>query len=218
MTGKWSSLLKEAASEVGVAVTWDEAERLLLYAGELLRWNRKVNLTAITDEREVVLKHLVDSCSLVPFLPPEGKVVDLGSGGGLPAVVLALLRPGLEIVSVDSVGKKILFQRHIGRLLSLNNLLPLHARVESLALERPEEFDVAVSRAFSSLDQFVNLAKPLVKPGGELIAMKGREGESEADQAEKTLQEEGVLVVGIEKFALPVSGDARSIIIVKKKH
>jgi 16S rRNA (guanine527-N7)-methyltransferase len=209
-------LLVAGAAELGVAVGPGEAEKLLRFADELLKWNRKVNLTAITDEREVVLKHLVDSISVLPFLPEKGTIVDLGSGGGFPALVIAILRPELEILSVDSVEKKIIFQKHAARLLGLANVTPTHVRAEALAVTHPEYFDAAVSRAFAALPLFVKLAKPLVREDGIIVAMKGREGAEEVEAAKRELAEVTVTVTDVVGFSLPLAGDRRTIAVMKR--
>jgi 16S rRNA (guanine527-N7)-methyltransferase len=209
-------LLVTASDVLGVKVSESEARKLLSLADELLRWNKKVNLTAITDEREVVLKHLVDSISVIPYLPQRGKIVDLGSGGGFPSIVIGILRPELEIVSVDSVEKKIIFQKHAVRLLNLSNVIPIHARAEALVVTHPQYFDAAVSRAFAALPLFVRLAAPLVREGGGILAMKGREGREEAAAAEAAAAEGGVMIADVCEFLLPVAGDVRSVVVIKR--
>jgi 16S rRNA (guanine527-N7)-methyltransferase len=184
---------------------------------ELRKWNRKFNLTAITREREIIVKHFLDSLTLVPHLPEGARLLDLGSGGGFPAIPLALVRPDLDVLSVDAAEKKIFFQRHAARLLGLQRFTALHARGELLAESHAGGFDVIVSRAFSSLDRFIALARPLLAPGGLIIAMKGRWGEGEAAEAAPFLAEQELGVRQAVRLRLPVSGDERNLVVIASR-
>jgi len=209
-------LLQRCASDFAVALNVQEQKLFDVFAEELKKWNRKINLTAIKNDREIVIKHFADSMSLVGHLPEKGKLLDIGSGGGFPAIPLKILFPNLTVFSVDAVEKKILFQRHASRLLQLNDFTALHARVEDLIQSHASQFDIIVSRAFSDLPLFVGLSLPLLKGDGQIIAMKGREGREEADAAEKQLAELGARVVDCIHLRLPVSGDERFLVVLKK--
>ena len=210
-------LLISGAGELRSVLDPSAVDRLLLLMLELRKWNRKINLTAITAEREIVIKHLLDSLTVAPYLPTGVKVLDLGSGGGFPAIPLALVRPDLKITSVDATLKKVHFQRHAVRLLGLDNLDALHARGELLPESHAGRFDVILSRAFSSLPEFISLAQPLLAPGGFIIAMKGRSGEDEAAEAAAFLGERSLVVREVVRLRLPVSGDARSLVVIGQK-
>lgn len=160
----------------GLGLPSDERTVTLLgcFADLLLRWNRTYNLTAIREESEVVTHHLLDSAALVPMIAkiaPEAKtLLDVGSGGGLPAVPTALLRPDLSVHAVDTVKKKVTFLQQAQIELGLKNFRAHHARVENLCLS---PFDVITSRAFASLADFTSLTEHLLKPSGLWLAMKG---------------------------------------------
>lgn len=160
----------------GLGLPSDERTVTLLgcFADLLLRWNRTYNLTAIREESEVVTHHLLDSAALVPMIAkiaPEAKtLLDVGSGGGLPAVPTALLRPDLSVHAVDTVKKKVTFLQQAQIELGLKNFRAHHARVENLRLS---PFDVITSRAFASLADFTSLTEHLLKPSGLWLAMKG---------------------------------------------
>ncbi len=145
------------------------AERLLAYLDLLLRWNAAYNLTAIRDPAQMLPLHLLDSLSIAPFV--RGRMADIGSGAGLPGIPLALALPELQVVSVDSNGKKARFQRQAQRELAITNLEVAQSRAEDLA--PGDGFDCLVSRAFGSLAQFVQVGGHLLAPGGRLLAMKG---------------------------------------------
>lgn len=160
----------------GLGLPSEERTVLLLgrFADLLLRWNRTYNLTAIREESEVVTHHLLDSAALVPMIgkiaPEAQTLLDVGSGGGLPAVPTALLRPDLSVHAVDTVKKKVTFLQQAQIELGLKNFRAHHARVENLRLS---PFDVITSRAFASLADFTSLTEHLLKPSGVWLAMKG---------------------------------------------
>lgn len=210
-------LLVRGAAQLGVALTPDQVGKFALFAAELRKWNRKINLTAITTEREIALKHFVDSLSLCRVVDGGGKLLDLGSGGGFPVIPYAILHPKSEAVSVDAVEKKIIFQRHAGRLLGLSRFEALHARGEELAGRFAGHFDWVVSRAFSDIPTFVRMALPLLAPGGKIIAMKGQGGREEAETSKPALALLGVDILQLVEFPLPLSGDRRSLIVMGQK-
>lgn len=148
------------------------APRLEQYLRLLAQWNRVHNLTTITDPEEMVTKHLLDSLSVWRYLP-EARILDVGTGAGLPGIPLALACPDRAFVLLDSRAKKLGFVRHAVRELGLANAQTVHARVEDY---RPDNaFDGVIARAFAALPKLAELARPLLKPGGLLLAMAGRE-------------------------------------------
>ncbi len=216
MIGSWQEILAAGMSGMGRPLDADQIDRFALFVDELKRWNKRINLTAITSDREIVVKHLLDSLTLTSILPSTGRLLDIGSGGGFPTIPLAIVLPGLSITSVDAVGKKIIFQRHIGRLLSLTNLTAIHARAETLADSDPGGFDWIVSRAFSSVPLFARLALPVLKQDGTIVAMKGREGEQEASAAESELAEMGLRVDRVNTLHLPDDNATRTLVLIRK--
>lgn len=185
-------------------------ERLL---DELLRWNRSRNLTAITDRSQALEKHLVDSLTLLPFARQAKRLLDIGSGAGFPALPLKITCPGLVVVSVDAVGKKIDFQRHVVRALGLEGFTALHGRVERLTAHQACQggFDLITARALCGLAELVRLAAPFLAVGGRLVAMKGREADQELAGLQELLQREGWRVCR-HQFTLPLSGAERCLV------
>lgn len=196
------------------------ALRLLWLQGELLRWNRTHNLTAITDPDEALEKHLVDSLTLLKCLPESGRMLDLGSGGGFPCLPVKIARPQLEVVSVDAVAKKIAFQRHVARRLGLDGFSAWHGRAERLGEEQGwiGTFDLVVSRAFTALTGFVDLALPYLKTGGRIIAMKGPEGERELHEAQTWLSERRIVCRRQMVITLPASGASRLLLELQPEY
>jgi 16S rRNA (guanine527-N7)-methyltransferase len=144
--------------------------RLEAFLAELIKWNRAYNLTAIRDPKEIVTKHFLDSLAILPLM--RGRVLDVGSGAGFPAIPLALAHRDLAVTALDSNGKKARFLRHVQRTLEIPNLEVIESRVESY---RPEKlFDVITSRAFASLGEFVVSTRNLLATSGAWIAMKGK--------------------------------------------
>jgi 16S rRNA (guanine527-N7)-methyltransferase len=164
-----------------------------------------------------VVKHFLDSLVLLRVVGVKGDLLDIGSGGGFPAIPLKIARRELQVVSVDAVEKKVIFQRHAARLLGLHGFEALHARAEELAVQRGGRFDWVVSRAFADIPTFVRIALPLIREQGKIIAMKGRGGREEAEAAGAALRDMGGEVREIIEFHLPVSGDARSLIIINRR-
>lgn len=209
-------LLVKSVKGLDLELTAQQFDACEILLQELLRWNRKINLTAITGRDEMTVKHLIDSLYLVPEFKPGDRVLDIGSGAGFPALVLAIARPDCLVTSIDAVGKKISFQKHISRLLKLTNLVALHGRVEALAVERSAEFNLVASRAFSSLSQFLSLAAPLTSVGGRLISMRGSNGEQEASQLLDEVTAAGFVVEPAVSYCLPMKMGERSLVIMRK--
>lgn len=172
-----SVLLREAAERMGVPVSEELADRCLVFADLLQRWNSVYNLTAVRDPQGILVQHLLDCIAVIPALKRElgdgpRRILDVGSGGGLPGAVIALIRPQWDVVCVDAVGKKAAFIRQAATELKLPNLKAEHARVEDL---RVAPFDLITSRAFAALADFVRLTRTHLGSGGVWMAMKGKE-------------------------------------------
>lgn len=206
-------LLQEGARSLGVELSGQAVGRLEQYMGELLRWNRSINLTAITQPDEIIAKHFVDSMSIVPLLRPHEHLLDVGSGAGLPGLVVAMLRDDLPITSVDAVDKKVRFQRHICRLLTLDQVEAIHQRVERLAEQRPGQFDLVTSRAFRDPFRFMQLAHPLVRPGGRLVAMVANTGGIEEWNMEQCACDHGFRLLEMSSYELPRQLGARKLVV-----
>lgn len=203
---------------LAVALAPAALERLEWLAAELLRWNRTHNLTAITDPAEVYEKHLADSLTLLPLLDKAHRLLDLGSGAGFPALPLKIVRPELEVVSIDAVGKKIAFQRHVARTLRLSGFTAVHGRAEDLPCTSlcGAGFDLVTARALGGLPLLARLAAPLLTPGGRLIAMKGAEGESELAAGQEALVALGLVCTARHLLRMPVSGAERCLLVFEK--
>jgi 16S rRNA (guanine527-N7)-methyltransferase len=182
----WLDLLRGGAAELGVPLSDAQFERLADYVALLVKWNAVYNLTAIRDPRQMLIQHVLDSLSIVPHLAAcEGdSILDVGSGGGLPGIVLAIALPGRSVTLNDIVQKKTAFQAQAKAELKLDNLSVVTGRVENLrpGVDIPEKFDAIVSRAFAELADFVTLARHLVSVHGAIWAMKGVRPDAEVER------------------------------------
>lgn len=156
--------------QMGLDVNAQTQERLLQYLGLLQKWNKVYNLTAVRDPQEMVTLHLLDSLSVLPYVKGP-HLLDVGSGAGLPGIVLAICRPDLRVTTIDTVQKKAIFMRQVKGELGLENLTVMHARVE--AFKPPQLFDQVISRAFSEVALLFQLTQHLIASPGEWLAMKG---------------------------------------------
>lgn len=181
-----AALLAEGADELGLGLSGAQLDKLLDYVALLGKWNAVYNLTAIRDPRQMLIQHILDSLSIVPHLVGRGpsSVLDVGSGGGLPGVVLAIVLPDWTVTLNDIVHKKTAFQSQAKAELGLGNLSVVTGRVETLkpGVEVPAKFDVIVSRAFAELADFVTLARHLVAEQGAIWAMKGVRPDGEIER------------------------------------
>jgi 16S rRNA (guanine527-N7)-methyltransferase len=206
-------VLTEQLRGLKLEVRPDAVPLLERLANELLRWNRSRNLTAITDRDEVLEKHLVDSLTLLPFARQARRLLDIGSGAGFPALPLKIACPELTVVSVDAVGRKIDFQRHIVRVLGLRDFTALHGRIEQLQELSGYRagFDLVTARALCGLADLLPLAEPFLTRGGRLVAMKGPEGRQESAALRDRLQQAGWTVF-LYSLRLPFSGAERCLV------
>jgi 16S rRNA (guanine527-N7)-methyltransferase len=210
-------LLIDGAKAFGIDLSGATVEGFSLYLSELLKWNRKMNLTAIRTEKEIVLKHFIDSLSAFPHLSGIPSLLDIGSGAGFPGVPLKLVMPPLKVTLIDSVRKKVDFQRHVIRTLRLKGIEAIHGRVQDKkVIENLEgRFDSVISRAFSDPETFLSLAFPFLKKGGMVLAMKGKWTQEEW---QPLLETEGIGYrwVKTAAFSLPFSSIQRSIFLFEK--
>lgn len=212
---RFIDVLAEGAECLGVNLTKAQVEQFVLYAAELQKWNSKINLTSISSDVDVAIKHFVDSIAPLKYLSNSKAVLDIGSGGGFPSIPLRICSDIDKIYSIDAVEKKINFQKHMSRKLKLTGFEALHCRGEDMAERYANYFDIVVSRAFADIPKFVRLARPLLHEEGRIIAMKGKNGGEEAEAAAAELALSGMTIEKVEEYKLPLTGDSRSLIIIR---
>lgn len=209
--------MRDGARQLGVSVNAVQAAQMARGAEQLQRWNRRVNLTAITDGREMAVKHFVDALAAIPWLPPACRLLDVGTGAGFPGLPIRIVRPDIELTLIDRVRKKVSFVRFLASHLGLTSVAARHMRLETLAAERPPKvFDAVVCRALGPLERWLEAAVTLLAPQGRVVAYKGpaADGELPAAGAEgSVLTVAGRrLQITLQSYRLPVTGDRRTLV------
>ena len=178
---KFCDRLKQGCEKIQVDISNEQISLMAVHATQLILWNKKINLTAIVEPQAMAEKHFIDALAVHTFLGQEKRMMDMGTGGGFPSIPLKILNPDLELVLVDSSRKKVTFLKHVIRTLGLKNIEALHCRVEDLAEDKSHAgtYDAVISRAFTGLEKFVELAFPLLKPEGKIYALKGKQAPEE---------------------------------------
>ncbi|QWE20640.1 16S rRNA (guanine(527)-N(7))-methyltransferase RsmG [Polynucleobacter sp. AP-Kolm-20A-A1] len=177
-------LLALGIQEIGLDLSSANIADLEMFLQEMGRWNQVHNLTAIEGEKDSVRLHLIDSVAVLPvlrrFLPgPSPKIADLGSGGGLPAIPIAIVQPEWRLSLIEAIRKKTAFLQHVRGKLKLKNIEVLSERAEDVALQQPGQYDAVISRAFTNLARFLELSLPFLKPDGLVFAMKAKRADEE---------------------------------------
>ena len=188
------------------------------YMNLLVEWNKKINLTAITEEKDIILKHFVDSLTVLKYIKDNKNIVDVGTGAGFPGIPLAIMNDSLKITLVDSLNKRINFLNEVCSKIKLKNTKAIHSRAEEFGQDNNyrESYDIAISRAVSNLTVLAEYLLPLVKVGGKIICMKGPDIEEELKQAKSAIDILGGKFERCDNFCLPKSDISRNIIIINK--
>ena len=209
--------LIENSKKISEEISNYQAENFYKYMLLLLEWNQKMNLTAITDEKEIIYKHFIDSISINKYIKEANNVMDIGTGAGFPGIPLKLLNKDINFILVDSLNKRISFLEEIKKELKLDKIELIHARVEDLAKNEAyrEKMNIVVSRAVANLSTLLEYMLPLAKIGGTCICMKGPNIEEEIEKSKNALEVLSGKIENIEKLNLPGNLE-RNIIIVKK--
>ncbi len=196
---KHKDLLIEGSTKLGIELSVEKIEKLLHYLELIIKWNKVHNLTAIDDPSEGVKKHLLDSLSILSFIK-KGKILDVGSGAGLPGIVIALMRDDVDVTSIDSVGKKCRFMEHARLDLNLTNFNVVNDRVE--IYNTNECFNQIVSRAFATFEDTKKLTAHLICPEGEYLFMKGKHYKMESISEDFIENKVNVPFVSEERFII----------------
>jgi|TARA_R110002020_G_scaffold26540_6_gene86136 16S rRNA (guanine527-N7)-methyltransferase len=203
-----ANTLSQAINTLSLPLSETQQRMLLLYLDQLLLWNKAYNLTAITDPEEALIKHVIDCLAIITHLP-SGSLLDIGTGAGLPAVIIAICQPERQCTALDSNQKKIRFIKQISSELGLTNMQPIASRIEA----HEASYDVVTSRAFASLIDFVEVAQPRLADKGYLCAMKGKAPSDEELQAL-----EGDWLIKTIKLTVPRLHDSRHLIELSAKN
>ncbi|QPC47926.1 16S rRNA (guanine(527)-N(7))-methyltransferase RsmG [Mangrovibacillus cuniculi] len=211
---------KQMLLEKGITLTEKQMKQFDQYFHLLVEWNEKMNLTAITEEQEVYLKHFFDSVSAGFYLDftEELTLCDVGAGAGFPSVPLAICFPNIQVTIVDSLNKRITFLDTLSKELGLTNVRAFHDRAETFAQNKDhrEQYDIVTARAVARMSVLSELCLPLVKVGGRFVAMKAASGDDELSIAKKAITTMGAKVKETYRFSLPLEDSERVIFEISK--
>lgn len=214
----FKEVLKNNASKVDVILNDEMLDKFFKYKNLIIEWNEKINLTAITEDLDFIIKHFIDSLTINKYIEEGKNVIDIGTGAGFPGIPLKILNEDNKIVLFDSLNKRLKVLDDIIQKLELQNVETLHGRAEETFKNKKyrENYDIAVSRAVASLNVLVELMLPAVKVGGKCICMKGNNADIEIEEAKKAIKELGGEIEKVEKIVLPELNLERNIIVIKK--
>ena len=203
-----------AVKELGITLSEDQLDKLDKFYNLLIEWNEKINLTRITEEKEVYLKHFYDSLTIakVVDLSTKNTLCDVGTGAGFPGIVLKIVYPNLKITLVDSLLKRVNYLNTIIKDLELTDIQAIHSRGEDFK----EKFDVVTARAVANIEKLLSYTMHLVEKDGIFVAMKGNIEEEMTEQVISKINRK-YNIVGINKFLLPTENSNRSLVIIKNK-
>jgi 16S rRNA (guanine527-N7)-methyltransferase len=208
---------KEECTKNEISVENIDIEKFYIYMKEILDWNEKVNVTAIKDEKEFIVKHFIDSLTILEYIEDKKTILDIGTGAGFPGIPIKIAKPTNKVILVDSVNKKLNVIRDIIPKISLENIECIHGRAEDLANDKKyrENFDIVTSRAVANLNTLVEYMLPFLKIGGKIICMKGPNYEEELEQSRKAITILGGTIDKVENRYISEELE-RSIIIIRK--
>ena len=214
---KFEKSLKEKAYKLGIELNNYQLKQFYNYMRLLIEWNKKINLTAIIEPEDIILKHFIDSLTISKYIDEKDKIADIGTGAGFPGIPLKILKPNNEMLLVDSLNKRIKFLEIVIQENKLENIHTIHGRVEEIGHNKVYrgKFDIVTSRAVAKLNVLLEYMLPLLKIGGKCICLKGPNIEEELEEAENAIKILGGQIDKIEQIELPYSDNKRNIIVVK---
>lgn len=215
---EFREILMEYLKTMDIKLNDEQIQKFYKYMELLLEWNEKINLTAIIEPKEIILKHFVDSLTIAKYIKEKDRLIDVGTGAGFPGIPLKIYREDIEITLVDSLNKRINFLNEVIEELNLSNIETVHSRAEELGKNKKyrERFDIATSRAVANLSTLSEYLAPFVKENGNVICMKGPEIDEEIKTAKNAINILGGKISKIDNFELPNSDIKRNILIIVK--
>ena len=211
-------ILRQGIEDFGIEASDKMLADFQKYKEILVEWNQKMNLTGIEDEKEVFIKHFLDSVSAVTkgYIKNGMSLIDVGTGAGFPGIPLAIMNESLKITLVDSLNKRLIFLQEVINELNLKNIQAVHGRAEEYIREKREHYDIATSRAVAKLNVLLEYMIPFVKVGGRCICMKSFEIDEELKDAEKAIEILGGKIEKVDEITLPNTDIQRKIVVIKK--
>ena len=214
----FKELMCSYGREIDIEFNDKQLSQFYEYMNLLLEWNEKINLTAITEPEEVILKHFIDSLTINKYIKENKTLADVGTGAGFPGIPLRIYRPDLNVTLVDSLNKRINFLNEVISKLELKDISTVHSRIEDFGKDKKyrESFDYVTARAVANLTTLSEYLIPISKVGGKCICMKGNDVKEEIDNGKKAINILGGRIDRIDKFKLPNSDISRNVIIIDK--
>lgn len=213
-------ILINGMRELGIAASEEKINKLMIFKEIMLEWNEKVNLTAIIDEREVFIKHFLDSatCLSTGYIKDGMKIVDVGTGAGFPGVPVKILMDGLSMTLLDSLNKRVSYLNEVVKKLTLSETITVHARAEEAGSSKVhrECYDIVLSRAVASMNVLCEYCIPFTKVGGYFLCQKGLDIKEELEEAGLAIKTLGGVVKEVKEYQLPYSDIKHNIIIIEK--
>lgn len=218
MDKNFDEIFKKLAKEINLDIDKSKIVKFYEYMNLLLEWNEKINLTAITEQNDIILKHFIDCLTIKKYLKDNDKIVDIGTGAGFPGIPLAIMSEANKFTLVDSLNKRVNFLNDVKEKIDLKNIEAIHSRAEEFGQNKiyREKYDIAVSRAVANLSVLLEYLLPTVKVGGKIICMKGSQVQDEINEAKYALKELGGVIKLTDEFCLPETDMKRNIIVIEK--
>lgn len=217
---QYFDIIKTECENIGLEVNEDKYNKFIQYKDLMKEWNEKVNLTAITDDREIIIKHFVDSIKAFEFkkLNSTIKIIDIGTGAGLPGIPIKIMNDNAEVLLLDSLQKRINFLNEVIDKLKLKDIKTIHGRAEDFGinLSYREKFDVAISRAVANMSVLAELCLPFVKKNGYFVALKGPAVQQELDEAKKAISVLGGKIEEVVQVNFKDDELKHNLVIIKK--
>ena len=215
---EFTKIFNNYLEKLNLTLTEEQIEKFYNYMNLLIEWNKKINLTAIVEPKDIILKHFIDSLTIEKYIKKGETIIDVGTGAGFPGIPLKIAREDLKITLADSLNKRINFLNEVINKLDLKNIETIHIRAEELGKNKKyrEKFDIATSRAVANMSTLSEYLIPFVKVNGRCICMKSSDIDTELENAKKAINIIGCEIESKDKFNLPNSDLGRSVIILRK--
>lgn len=215
---EFEELMKKYGKKIEIEFTDEQLKKFYDYMNLLIEWNQKINLTAITEPKEIILKHFIDSLTINKYIQQKSTLADVGTGAGFPGIPLKILRPDIKVTLVDSLNKRINFLNEVIEKLNLEDIVTVHSRIEDFGKNKSyrEKFDYVTARAVANLAVLSEYLIPIAKIGGKCLCMKGSNVEEEITSGKNAINVLGGKLEKVDEFVLPDSDISRNVIILSK--
>lgn len=213
---KLRRILTRGGAQLGLEIEPEMVEKFEAYADLLIKWASKINLTSITGPENIAVSHFIDSLTVLRHIEPGASVLDIGAGAGFPGIPVKICRPSISLTLTDSREKRVFFMREVIRELDLENARAVKARAGKENRKIGGGFDVALARAVAKTPEVARVALPLVKEGGIVLIMKGKNGAREWEEEKRLIPQDAVFRAA-EELTLPTGGQTRFIVALKKR-